>query len=218
MKRARLLNSVALVAVVILTVGCHERRDPPSENGKFVGQVVTKWLDDGRRMQLQEDFGYLDVSEKLWIAPSGSVVDGASIPQPFWSIIGGPFEGKYRNASIIHDVGCDQKKEPWEDVHRVFFEASLSSGVETSKAKLMYAAVYHFGPRWEIETEYVTEIVILDSGEQETRQRGVMVPRVIESNPLPDQESVNQLIEYFERRDPSLEEIKTLDLSNFGVE
>src|SRR5712692_9140850 len=33
----------------------------------------------------------------------------ASIPRAFWSVIGGPLEGQYRNASVFHDVACDQK-------------------------------------------------------------------------------------------------------------
>jgi uncharacterized protein DUF1353 len=63
---------------------------------------VTRWEDDGRLMTLVESFAYIDSSGRTWRVPSGVQVDGASIPQVFWSIIGGPFEGRYRNASIIH--------------------------------------------------------------------------------------------------------------------
>ena len=45
--------------------------------------------------------------KKTWTAPKGAKVDGASIPQLFWTPIGGPFEGKYRYASVIHDTECD---------------------------------------------------------------------------------------------------------------
>ena len=98
-------------------------------------------------MRLLSPLAYFDPTGVEWNAPSGWVVDGASIPQVAWSFIGGPFEGKYRNASVIHDVGCDQKNRPWEAVHEVFYSAMLTSGVETWRAKIMYAAVYHFGPR-----------------------------------------------------------------------
>ena len=117
--------------------------------GAFVGKVVTEWLDDGRRMKLVEPFAYVDAVGVRWDAPSGSVVDGASIPRVAWSIIGGPFEGIYRNASVIHDVACDQRRRPWPDVHRAFYTAMLASEVDPIKAKVMYAAVYQFGPRWE---------------------------------------------------------------------
>jgi len=72
----------------------------------------------------------------------------ASIPRLAWTIIGGPFEGLYRDASVIHDVACVEKSRPWLQVHRTFYLAMLASGVTTVKAKVMYAAVYHFGPRW----------------------------------------------------------------------
>ena len=80
--------------------------------------------------------------------PAGSVVDGASIPQVFWSLVGGPFEGEYRNASVVHDVACDRKSEPWEAVHLMFYNACRCGGVGEKKAKLLYWAVYLGGPRW----------------------------------------------------------------------
>lgn len=69
-------------------------------------------------------------------------------PRFAWSIIGGPFEGKYRKASVIHDVTCVEKARPWQEVHLAFYEAMLADGVGEKKAKVMYAAVYHRGPRW----------------------------------------------------------------------
>jgi hypothetical protein len=97
---------------------------------------------------LRAPLTYTDPACRKWIAPANSVVDGASIPQWAWSIIGGPFEGKYRDASVIHDVACDEKKAHWQDVHLTFYNAMLTNGVEIVKAKIMYAAVYYFGPRW----------------------------------------------------------------------
>lgn len=116
--------------------------------GHYVGQVLTKWGPDGIHMELLATFEFVDSNGVEWIAPKGSIVDGASIPRFAWSIIGGPFEGKYRDASVIHDVACVKKNRPWQEVHRAFFDAMLASGVDAIKAKTMYAAVYHFGPRW----------------------------------------------------------------------
>jgi Protein of unknown function (DUF1353) len=115
---------------------------------RYVGTVQTEWLEDGRRMKLLQPLQYIDPACNVWDAPKESIVDGASIPQFAWSILGGPFEGKYRNASVIHDVACDQKTKPWEAVHEVFYNAMIASGVSIVTAKVMYAAVYHFGPRW----------------------------------------------------------------------
>ena len=121
---------------------------PPQTQGHYEGTVRVEWLEDGRRMKLLADFAYLDSNQVKWPAPTESVIDGASIPRVAWSIIGGPFEGKYRNASVLHDVACDQKTQPWELVHLMFYEAMLTSGTSAVLAKTMYAAVYHFGPRW----------------------------------------------------------------------
>jgi hypothetical protein len=121
--------------------------------GRFVGNVVAEWLDDGRKMKLVVPFVYVDPDEAEWLAPAGSVVDGASIPRLAWSLIGGPFEGKYRNASVIHDVACDQKRRPWEAVHEAFYYAMRASDVGVVKALTMYAAVYHYGPRWDTQVQ-----------------------------------------------------------------
>ncbi len=116
--------------------------------GKFVGRVVTAWKDNGRTMELIEPFRYIAPNNVIWHAPQGSEIDGASIPRFAWSFIGGPFEGKYRDASVIHDIACDTKYRPWQDVHRAFYTAMMASGVDPAIAKIMYAAVYYFGPRW----------------------------------------------------------------------
>lgn len=121
--------------------------------GSFIGSVVAKWNDDGRTMTLLEPFSYVDPLGIRWDAPAGVSVDGASIPTFAWSIIGGPFEGKYRNASVIHDVACVEKKRSWDKVHHAFYTGMLASGVSSMKAKVMYAAVYHFGPRWPEQKE-----------------------------------------------------------------
>jgi hypothetical protein len=101
-------------------------------------------------MKLLNEVRYTDPNGIVWIAPSGWVVDGASIPQVFWSFIGGPFEGKYRYASVLHDVACDQKSRGWTDADLMFYNAMRCSGVPRAKAKTMYLAVYHFGPHWNL--------------------------------------------------------------------
>lgn len=102
-------------------------------------------------MLLKEDFSFIDSFGVTWLVPKGAVVDGASIPKPFWSIIGGPLEGKYRDASVIHDYYCDTWKKhgrPWMSVHKAFYHAMLASDVPQAKAIAMYIAVRQFGPRW----------------------------------------------------------------------
>jgi hypothetical protein len=138
------VTRLAVFALYGLCSAC----DAAEPYGKFIGDVQTQWLDDGRRMKLLSSLTYLDPQGERWIAPEGAIVDGASIPQFAWSVIGGPFEGKYRKASVIHDVACVEKRRPWELVHETFYQGMRASGVNETTAKIMYAAVYHFGPRW----------------------------------------------------------------------
>ncbi|HUD33476.1 MAG TPA: DUF1353 domain-containing protein, partial [Variovorax sp.] len=116
--------------------------------GRYTEAPLTEWLDDGRHMQLKRPFGYIEETGREWPVPAETVVDGASIPQAFWSLIGGPFSGPYRDASIVHDYYCDVREHPWRDTHRMFHEAMRCSGVGTARAKVMFYAVYRFGPRW----------------------------------------------------------------------
>ncbi|RLS84010.1 MAG: DUF1353 domain-containing protein [Planctomycetota bacterium] len=119
--------------------------------GRFIGDVVAKWEADGRDMTLVEPFAYVDPRDARWDAPPGAVVNGASIPRAFWSLIGGPFEGRFRNASVVHDVACVIRDRPWQEVHRMFHDACRCGGVGAAKAATMYYAVYQFGPRWTVE-------------------------------------------------------------------
>ncbi len=61
--------------------------------GTYIGRVLAEWGADGRTMTLMKPFTYIDPGTNRWDAPSGSKIDGASIPQIAWSFIGGPFEG-----------------------------------------------------------------------------------------------------------------------------
>ena len=40
-----------------------------------------------------------------------------------WSFMGGPFEGKYRNASVLHDVSYDRQDRPPQECDRMFYDA-----------------------------------------------------------------------------------------------
>lgn len=119
-----------------------------AEFGSCNGAIRAEWLEDGRNMKLLEDYVYTDPHLKDWLAPKGSVVDGASIPQALWSFIGSPFVGLYRKASVTHDVECERKTQNWRAVHKMFYEAMRCSGVSSQRAKIMYTAVYQCGPRW----------------------------------------------------------------------
>lgn len=116
--------------------------------GNFTGRIVTSWNKDGRTMTVEQGFEYIDSDRRRWPVPAGATVDGASIPQAFWSFIGGPFDGRYRDASVVHDHYCQTRTRRDQHVHKVFHEAMLTSGVSEQKAWFMWKAVDRFGPRW----------------------------------------------------------------------
>lgn len=99
-------------------------------------------------MELLKPISYVDGNGFEWKVPAGENVDGATIPRAAWSMVGGPYSGKYRNASVIHDRYCSTKSETWRATHDMFYDAMRCSGVSKKLAKIMYYAVYRFGPRW----------------------------------------------------------------------
>lgn len=179
---------------------------PAAGWGRFEGDVVARWEDDGRRMTLVEPFAYVDPRAARWEAAAGRVVDGASIPRAFWSFIGGPFAGEFRNASVVHDAACEDRDRPWRAVHRMFYEACRCGGVGAVKAKTMYYAVFHFGPRWHVE-EHSTIVA--------GRPRVEVVVRDDTAAPPSDAE-VAAVIDYFATHEVAAEDIPTLEINAAG--
>jgi hypothetical protein len=76
--------------------------------------------------------------------------DGASIPSWAQPIIGDPYDPSYLKAAIVHDHYCykENRVRPWRETHRMFYDALVDLGVDSTKAKIMYFAVYLGGPKW----------------------------------------------------------------------
>ncbi|WP_425617442.1 DUF1353 domain-containing protein [Anatilimnocola sp. NA78] len=202
------ISMLPLWLAALLLVGCEVAPVPEATSyGRFEGDIVAVWDNDGRNMTLRENFVYYDSQNRPWQAPAGAVVNGASIPAAFWSVIGGPFEGQYRNASVVHDVGCHEMNQSWEDVHRMFYEACRCGGVDETQAKMMYYAVYHFGPRWEVVNE--SQIEMGTTSEGVPVQREVSVPTVVRIDPPPaTAEEVEQVAALINEENPAPAEIE----------
>ena len=167
---------------------------PPGGSGKYVGPIRTEW-EHGRKMRLLEDAQYIAPDGRVWLAPQGWSIDGASIPKVFWCSVGGPFEDAYREASVFHDVACDQQTARWQDVHRMFYTGMRCSGVDEEKAKIMYAAVYRFGPRW-------PEPQARGSGS------GPKIARSAAVRPTPTEAEAGQLEAWIRHSKPTLKQIE----------
>jgi uncharacterized protein DUF1353 len=158
--------------------------------GHFSGPVDTRWESDGVTMVLLNELRYTDPYGEVWVAPAGSRVDGASIPRAFWSLIGGPFEGKYRKASVLHDVAYTEQTRPWQDADRMFYNAMRCSGVGVVTAKTMYYALVRHGRHWK-------------------HRRATLAheppPRPTAVSPA----DVSEIQQWVEKNDPSLDEIES---------
>ena len=157
---------MALLGALLTLSGCASGKKPNWTNfalqshkwGYYSGFPETRWDPDGRSMTLLNELRYTDPKGTVWVAPAGSHVDGASIPKSLWSIMGGPFEGKYRNASVLHDVSYDQHNRPWQECDLMFYNAMRCSGVSAVEAGTMYYALYKFGRHWKYTVKKATAV------------------------------------------------------------
>ena len=115
---------------------------------EFIGDVCTVWVRHSHEMILLREFSFIDSKGLIWTAPSGALINGASIPKNFWSTIGGPYSGLYREASVLHDYYCTTKERGCRETHKMFYEGCIEGGVEKHTAQIMYLSVKHFGPKW----------------------------------------------------------------------
>jgi hypothetical protein len=182
------------------TAGIDQMIPGATKWGHYNGEPVTKWNPDGRTMTLLTELRYTDPHGEVWVAPVGSLVDGASIPRYLWSVMGGPFEGKYRNASVLHDVAYGERKRPWEDCDRMFYYAMRCSGVGATEAKTMYYALYKFGHHWKFPIKRAKPVKY----ETKPVTRAEEIPRAIPVNPT----EINQARTWINNTDPSLEQIE----------
>jgi endonuclease G, mitochondrial len=108
--------------------------------------------------------------------------------------MGGPFDGKYRNASVLHDVAYDQHIRPWEQCDRMFYNAMRCSGVSGVEAKTMYFALYRFGRHWKRPGAFAGAVA----------RSGEIVPRALPVN----ESELNETRDWIRSADPSLAQIE----------
>lgn len=100
---------------------------------------------------------FVDAAARVWTAPARTLTDGATIPRLFIPLIGDRQAREYVLAAALHDAYCGIGNDtlgtfqtrPWPEVHRMFYEALLVGGTPPHTARIMFAAVYLGGPRWD---------------------------------------------------------------------
>ena len=120
-----------------------------SKHGKFSGEPEARWLTESdepdRRMRLLGEFWFSDPRRKEWKVPAGyDDMNGASIPRALWSLVGSPYTGDYRRASIVHDKACDdagEDKGKRRAADRMFYHACREGGCSIRQAIILYVGV-----------------------------------------------------------------------------
>lgn len=197
-----------LILAAILCASCASRepvswREAATQDhpwGYYSGVPVTRWNPDGRSMTLLSEIRYTDPDGHVWVAPPGSVVDGASIPRSLWSFMGGPFEGRYRNASVLHDVAYDQQERPPKDADRMFYNAMRCSGVSALEAKTMYYSLLRFGRHWDFSIKRAKPVKI---GRKMVARAQAKEPVAVAA-----QQEIQGVRDWIRNAQPSVEEIE----------
>lgn len=112
---------------------------------------------------IAQQLEFVDGGQRTWVAPSRSLTDGASIPPLFQPIFGDPYAPEFINAAAVHDAYCgwgnengpQYHTESWQNVHRMFYDTLIAGGTNGVKAKVMFAAVWLGGPRWNARSRAV---------------------------------------------------------------
>ena len=120
-----------------------KKRTRTLDQTEFSGEPDARWLTESeadRNMCLLADFWFRDRSGKKWCVPEGYEVDGASIPQALWTLVGSPYTGDYRRASIVHDKACDDAQGDATarlKADRMFYEACREGGCSVAEATML---------------------------------------------------------------------------------
>jgi hypothetical protein len=204
--------ALACLAALALLSGCGSNQGPAWTTvavqshkwGYYSGYPETRWDPDGRNMTLLNELRYTDPQGYTWVASAGSKIDGASIPRSLWTFMGGPFEGQYRNASVLHDVAYEQKKRPAQDCDRMFYNAMRCSGVNAVEAKTMYYALYRFGHHWRFPIKRAKAVKPKDLEREMAAAGEDQYPRAMAPNP----DDIDAARDWIRGAEPSLEQIE----------
>lgn len=156
------LRSIRL-ALALAALGCAKINPTEAETEREPGfhpaEITLREVPGTSFKELIDDqLVYTDALGNDWTAPKGTWTDGASVPRLALSVTDGRFDKAFLKAAVVHDAYCQgenaehspeqYQSRPWQQVHRMFFEAAISGGTPITRARLMFAAVWLGGPRW----------------------------------------------------------------------
>jgi hypothetical protein len=115
--------------------------------------------------------------------------------------MGGPFEGRYRNASVLHDVSYDQKQLPPQDCDRMFYNAMRCIGVSAVEAKTIYYALLRFGRHWRFSVKRAKPVKV---GGKIVARAEPVYPRAVAVSP----EEIQSTRDWIRDTAPTVEQIE----------
>ncbi len=129
----------------------------PAQLGPEPVRVADKTND---HFPLLRDIRFIDAGGLAWVAPRHTLTDGASIPDLFLPLFGEGQSDVFLSAAALHDAYCGAGNaglatfhaRSWEETHRMLYDSLLANGTPETKAKIIFAAVYLGGPRWDDPT------------------------------------------------------------------
>lgn len=86
-----------------------------------------------------------DTTIRGHVVPNGYQTDGASIPRPFWFVVGSPFAPDVIRAAIVHDYLYSHRKVTRLEADDLLYEVMVADGVPRWRALVIHLAVRAFG-------------------------------------------------------------------------
>ncbi|MFW6171214.1 MAG: DUF1353 domain-containing protein [Planctomycetota bacterium] len=170
----RLEHTLTLVCMMVSIIGCQPDPEPEPPSGSarahFAPTEITlkEVAETGLKELLDHRLTFTDSSGRKWTAPRGTLTDGASVPRYALAVSDGRFDEKFLKAAVVHDAYCQDINEDrcskqyrttsWREVHRMFYNGCLVGHTPELRAKIMFAAVWLFGPRWDDPKAEVNEL------------------------------------------------------------
>ena len=192
----KMKKQLACLVSALAITGAPSSEANGAEPAGFEGRVVVEWLDDAfvPSMRAVEDFGFRQAKGKFWKVARGQVFDGRGMPPLFCDLVGPPYEGRFRKASMVYESATQRMTEKWDEAQRMFFEAAVAEGVAPQDAKVMYLLLALQGSRWEVPGSRCFGSC-----------HGVSGP--LEWRPVVDEARSGELVQWVRAADPKLEEI-----------
>lgn len=204
------LLTLTLLLALLSGCGCGDR----ASEGPFEPADITLKESGELKELVDNSLKFHDSNDVEWTAPKGTLTDGASVPRLFLPVTDGRWDRMFLKAAVLHDCYCQTdnkarcrgryRTKPWQQVHRMFYEACLAGGTPSLLAKIMFSGVWLGGPRWDEPDRNLEDA----PGELLTLGFTAVKHWIEENNP-----TIEEIEADFERREPLLLELHDRDMA-----